>query len=455
MTLLFTSTRSQLLKTKPLLSGKRPRLLKTKFILLPKKRIKLKNVKNKYIKNKSRELSMKSIKTLIFSIALLITYAFQLQAGQLHDLINADKTEEAIELLNSKTITINLEELDNDGYTALLCACVKNNTTLAWILIGKGANVNASPTTGPNTGATPLLCACIHNNFKLTETLIKKGASVNASLTTGPNAGSTPLLFACINGNFELAKLLIEKGANVNASLMTGPNAGGTPLLYACVNGNFDLTKLLVEKGANVKTSLTTGPNAHKTPLNFIFTIWKADDLINKIIPVKNDKIKDKESLFLQKASALIAKKYDPKRGLTQEIDLLPLKSLDVNGNSEELINICKEFIHHFFTIPHIALMPRKTLSRNEKKLSKNICEVTPFEWALKNRFKITKDNFIFLCRLLNFAKVASKKYLPKNNVDEDEKLFNDRYGKFNDLIILFEKNQSEENQSNVRFEEI
>ncbi|HBL98910.1 TPA: hypothetical protein DDZ86_04685 [Candidatus Dependentiae bacterium] len=456
---------------------------------------------------------MKNIKTLVLSIALLTTCAFQLQAGKLHDLINTGKTEEAIELLNSTKI--DLEQLDNKGYTPFLLACRKNDIPLAKLLIEKGANINASCTTGPNAGATPLLyvChnnnfkfakqliekganvnasllstgpdaggtsliyACTHNNFELAKLLIEKGANVNASLSTGPdaggtsliyacvhdnfelaklliekganvntsriigsNAGATPLLFACHHNNFELAKLLIEKGANVNASVLNDPNAGATSLLYACYNNNFELAKLLIEKGANINASVLNGPIAHKTPLDFIFTTWKTNDFINKIIPLKNNKIGGKEDCFLQKISPLIARKYYPKAGLIQEIDLLPLKSSDINDNFEELINICKAFMHHFFTTPHIALMLQDPLSKEANKLSQTICGITPFEWVLKNRFKITEENLTFLCRLLNFAKVASKKYHPKNNVDEEEQLFNERYGKFNDLTIRFNK---------------
>ncbi|HBL99021.1 TPA: hypothetical protein DDZ86_05275 [Candidatus Dependentiae bacterium] len=458
---------------------------------------------------------MKNIKIFALLSALLVTSIHHLHAGTIHDLVEAkDLQGLANHLMYTKnnSNSFNIDALDNQGRTPLLCACQKKYTEIAWLLITKGANVNASCLAGPNAEVTPLLWACKHNNFdlakffilnganvnasrsvglntgltplliacnnnntelatlliqqnanvnasvstgpgagmtpllsaccnnntKLAKLLIQQNANINVSIPTGPSAGTTPLIYACSKNNTEIAKILIQKGANINVSTSAGPNAGITPLLWACKNNNFDLAKLLIQKGANVNASIPTGTNAGQTALKIIFTTWSTElqaKFFQSLIPTKENQNNALQSSFISLvASPKIAEKYNPLTSTTLSMEVIPLPI----ENQKKLIKICNAFLSSFLTRTHPASMPKDLLSNKANELCKKICTTTPFDWTLKYHFKITKEQFYNLYKLLSFARAAQR----KTNLSEEEQERIVPYKKFNDITIRFRANR-------------
>jgi len=331
----------------------------------------------------------------------------------------------------------------NIGITPLIWASKKNNTEIANLLIQKGASIDAAPRAGPNIGITPLIWACAKNNLEIVKLLIKEGANVNALCLTGPNAGITPLLLACSKNNTEIAELLIKKGADVNSSYTTGPNIGITPLFLACKKHNVEIVRLLIQKGASVNALLTTGPNAGKTPLKIIFTDWAPylqTKLFQSLIPTKTSTLTnpDQTSFLSLIVSPAIAKKYNPNIQATLAIQPLYALKLHNVDEQKELVKICKVFFSNFFTIPHVASMPKDLLSQEENTLSLKRCDTTPFDWALKYRLKMTKEQFENLNKLLFFAKAAHQKYFKKTDLSDNENEFKKQYERLSDIAIRF-----------------
>ena len=132
-----------------------------------------------------------------------------------------------------------------DGLTALHWAALKNDVELAKMLIGAGANLNATSRLGRYT---PLLLAAQDGNVEMVRELVRAGADVNVTTTNG----TSPLMFAARSGKAESVVALIERGAPVDAQEAKGQTA----LMFAAANGRTEAIRILAARGA--KPSLTS-----------------------------------------------------------------------------------------------------------------------------------------------------------------------------------------------------
>lgn len=151
----------------------------------------------------------------ILSLSLLLSYAsFDINSG------------------NHKQLSYNL-----------LNATRKNSTSIAELLIYKGADVNTvDKDSPPGHSWTPLYFALLNENAPLVKLLISKGANVNLK----DDDGWTPIIQAVHNNSLEFVKLLVEAGADVNSQT----NEGLTPLRIAEQRNAHDIANYLISKGA-------------------------------------------------------------------------------------------------------------------------------------------------------------------------------------------------------------
>jgi uncharacterized protein len=130
---------------------------------------------------------------------------------------------------------------------------------MARMLLGRGAQVNATT----NTGDTPLHFACRWAFTGLVSLMLDRGADVNARNI----AGEFPLLWLSLVGAADLARVVIERGAEVNAK--TG--RGATALHVAALHGHAEVVALLVKKGADT-CARSQSPQGEVTPLDLAST---------------------------------------------------------------------------------------------------------------------------------------------------------------------------------------
>ena len=95
-------------------------------------------------------------------------------------------------------------------------------------------------------GFSALMLACIFNKYDSADILIKNNAYIN--LKTSENW--TALMFASFYGNYEIAELLLKNNAVLNIKNKQGFDA----LLISLFYKRDDITKLLINYGANVNT---------------------------------------------------------------------------------------------------------------------------------------------------------------------------------------------------------
>jgi ankyrin repeat protein len=132
---------------------------------------------------------------------------------------------------------------------ALLRACLYRDWNGAYRLL-KGADVNATwADNSPHKGKSALWLAIYHQKWGLAYSLIKKGADVNASCAAN---NQSVLWLAAFNKRWILVKALIKKGANINATCTAGSHKGISVVILAACDRQWELVKSLTELGADV-----------------------------------------------------------------------------------------------------------------------------------------------------------------------------------------------------------
>jgi cytohesin len=116
---------------------------------------------------------------------------------------------QGIEDLLAKGTDVNAR--DEDGYTALFIAALRDHKDVTELLLAKGADINARVDDDEREmgGWTSLHAAARFNRKGVGEVLISKGTAINAKAKTG----KTPLDLAKEYGHQEIVELLRKHGA--------------------------------------------------------------------------------------------------------------------------------------------------------------------------------------------------------------------------------------------------
>lgn len=145
-------------------------------------------------------------------------------------------------LLTVDDINVNLA-VGNEGIFPLLIAMVKRDLESVWLLLEKGANVNAL-TTG---GYSPLIAAAELGLAEVVSSLLAKGADVHKASENG----SSSLLFAAEKGHAKIVEMLLAKGADIHTRAVNGT----TPLGQAAQEGHTEIVSVLLAHGADVNAT--------------------------------------------------------------------------------------------------------------------------------------------------------------------------------------------------------
>ncbi|KAF4991196.1 hypothetical protein FDECE_14117 [Fusarium decemcellulare] len=153
---------------------------------------------------------------------------------------------------------VDIEGEDDQGRTALSLSMIRNYTSMAQVLITKGANVNAktksnktplhfaaeAPLRQPDRNIiadhlpfSPHVHLALLKNKASTELLLKNKADPNAQ----DNEGNTPLHISASVGLRDMVRLLVAYGADVNIR----DNEGRTPLQCALAKGHTEIAEML------------------------------------------------------------------------------------------------------------------------------------------------------------------------------------------------------------------
>jgi ankyrin repeat protein len=173
-------------------------------------------------------------------MAALLASAPGMAAEPDRRLVDAARTQDALQVRELLTRHVDVNATSDDGSTALLWAAHWNDVAVAEWLIRAGADANAAN----EFGMTPLSRACTNASAPLVERLLKGGANPNTAIATG----ETPLMTCASTGAAAAVKMLLARGAAVNAA---EPSQRQTALMWAAAERHADVVGLLVEAGAD------------------------------------------------------------------------------------------------------------------------------------------------------------------------------------------------------------
>jgi len=157
------------------------------------------------------------------------------------ELVEAVKSQSYDRLRVLLEETVDVDDVQGDGTTALHWAVHRNDLQALDLLLEAGADVNAANT----LGATPIWLASINGDRSVVSRLLKGGANPNTSLLMG----ETPLMSAARSGGIDTVNLLLRWGADVD---LAEYERGQTALMWAAAQGHVDVVLALVAGGADL-----------------------------------------------------------------------------------------------------------------------------------------------------------------------------------------------------------
>uniref|UniRef100_A0A7E4UPU9 KAP NTPase domain-containing protein n=1 Tax=Panagrellus redivivus TaxID=6233 RepID=A0A7E4UPU9_PANRE len=134
-----------------------------------------------------------------------------------------------------------IDETDNEGWSALLNACHLGHTDVVKLLLEAGASVDQADL----MGWTPILWATYKNRLAIVELLLEYKAHANI---VGEEDGLTPLIVAAGRGYGDIVRKLLEKDVHVNAC----DKFGSTALIWAARKGFLHIIEDLLNAGVEL-----------------------------------------------------------------------------------------------------------------------------------------------------------------------------------------------------------
>jgi len=127
--------------------------------------------------------------------------AQQTKDEQLYSVARKGNNEKVKSLCSDPAVNINWQ--DEEGFTALSCACEKGHSLIVEYLL---AHPKIDPNLAINDGATPILVAC-QNGHKEVVSMMLADPRIDPNKPT--NDQSTPLWFACQEGHVAVVQFLL------------------------------------------------------------------------------------------------------------------------------------------------------------------------------------------------------------------------------------------------------
>jgi ankyrin repeat protein len=190
---------------------------------------------------------MRFARALRRGLPILLAASLCWAAGDLR-LIDAVKRRDHRALTALVAASVDVNQAQPDGATALAWAAFLGDDAAAGSLLAAGAKAN----TADEYGETPLTLACANGDAPLVGKLLQAGADAKAARWDG----ETALMIAANSGSADAVKMLIDHGADVNAA---ESRKGQTALMWAAAEGHSDVVQALIGHGAGVNAASKTG----------------------------------------------------------------------------------------------------------------------------------------------------------------------------------------------------
>ncbi|MBM4179064.1 MAG: ankyrin repeat domain-containing protein [Ignavibacteria bacterium] len=206
-----------------------------------------------------------------FVVAFLVSTS-SVRAQGLLETVKTGNIESVQRVLSRKSKSLNINETDAEGLTALMVATIANDSVMTEVLLNAGADPNiATP-----LGVTVLHLAAFHNRDGFCPLILAAGAQPNVL----DYRGQTPLHVACQVGSTNVVSQLVGAGAFVNLA----DRKGNPPIIIACGNRHLGALEELLEKGAYVDARDIRGRTAA-----MLLSVLGEDEMLRILLRRKPD----------------------------------------------------------------------------------------------------------------------------------------------------------------------
>nr|CAB3221682.1 ankyrin repeat and FYVE domain-containing protein 1 [Phallusia mammillata] len=176
----------------------------------------------------------------------------------------------------------NIDVLNKYRQTALHIAAIKNEASMASVLIENGADANAVDNEGNNV----FHFVAMHGCLECIQTLSQMVTNIQKTSTKSNNKSQNPLHLLALNAKNNAAPMFECLFAAVpDYPLDVQDQDGNTGLLLAYMNGHGALCRSLVRSGATLATSNLSGVNIFNHPVATKQLLFRLLDTLNQEPP--------------------------------------------------------------------------------------------------------------------------------------------------------------------------
>ncbi|XP_074242882.1 transient receptor potential cation channel subfamily A member 1-like [Saimiri boliviensis] len=165
-------------------------------------------------------------------------------------------------LLEHSSTDVNLE--GENGNTAVMIACTKNNSEALQILLNKGAQ----PRKSNKFGCFPIHQAVLSGSKECMEIILKfgeeHGYSRQLHINCVNNEKASPLHLAVQNGDLEIVKMCLDNGAQIDLV----EKAKCTAVHFVAHYGETEIVKLLISSYSGGMDLVNAADESHQTVLH-------------------------------------------------------------------------------------------------------------------------------------------------------------------------------------------
>lgn len=135
---------------------------------------------------------------------------------------------------------VEVDQLDNDGYTAFAYACLYGHVDVASMLLEAGA----CPSIADFDDKTPLMLASFYEHDDIVKLLLRSSRPQDIGVDCQDFQGMTALSKACLRGCTNIAKALLTHGASTRIA----DQEGMTPLMHASRRDHTSIVEAILDK---------------------------------------------------------------------------------------------------------------------------------------------------------------------------------------------------------------
>ena len=164
----------------------------------------------------------------------------------------------------------NMNNRDDNGFTAWHWACINGRTETAQLIIEYSKDFGIDLNAKDNYGKTAWHETCINGRTETAQLIIQSSTDYGINMNAKDEHGFTAFHKACYNGRIETAQLIIHNSKDFGIDLNAKDNFGNTALHKACFNCELETVHMILKNREEYGIDIKAQDNDGRTALDLI-----------------------------------------------------------------------------------------------------------------------------------------------------------------------------------------